>query len=594
MRRFALNAMFLALVYVLGIVLPRSAFAEEQGNAKSLRVAIAQIPVSADIATNAATIHRALDKAIEANAEILLTPEGSLSGYTHLFDQKQVDKHLPAILKKASAAHLALALGTCFVEPHDSKCYNQIRFYDTDGTYRGFHSKTLLRGTLTEPPVGGTLTDLWAKALVLQDGNGARAVLITVDVNNISRDLSAPVCEELQKQFGLERQSIALNASHTHSGPAMGARAYYTSTDQQHQDLKDYTADLKRKLIAVVGEALKNLAPAKLKWGNGKATFAVNRRNNREADVPKLRTEGKLRGPVDHDVPVLFVQDAAGRMRAVVCGYACPATTLSGYQISADWPGYAQIDLEKMNPGAIALTWIGCGGDQNPVPRRKVEYAQDYGRQLADAVEKVQPDKAKPIVGKLVCSYAEIDMPFARLPTRDELRKTLAGWKANERPDNWKVVDGAIVGNGERSHLYYMKEQVKDFELKADVMINKGGNSGIYFHIKHHEDGWFYDGHEAQINNTHGDPVKTGSLWAVVKLYESNAKDDTWFSMHITVKGQNIVVRVGRKVVVDYTEPEGAKRPRRLSQGYLARQAHDPGSTVKFRNIKLKKLPPAR
>ncbi|MDP6719597.1 MAG: DUF1080 domain-containing protein [Pirellulaceae bacterium] len=139
-----------------------------------------------------------------------------------------------------------------------------------------------------------------------------------------------------------------------------------------------------------------------------------------------------------------------------------------------------------------------------------------------------------------------------------------------------------------------MKEQLKDFELKSEVMINEGGNSGIYFHIKYHEDGWFYDGHEAQINNTHGDPVKTGSLWAVVKLYESNAKDDTWFPMHITVKGQNIVVRVDGKVVVDYTEPEGAKGPRRLSQGYIALQAHDPGSTVKFRNIKLKKLSPAK
>ncbi|MDP6557845.1 MAG: neutral/alkaline non-lysosomal ceramidase N-terminal domain-containing protein [Pirellulaceae bacterium] len=274
-------------------------------------------------------------------------------------------------------------------------------------------------------PADGTVTDLWAKALVLQEDSGTRAVLITVDVNNISRDLSTPVCEELHKQFGLERGSIAFNASHTHSGPAMGARAYYTFTDQQHQDLKDYTAELQRKLIAVAGEALRNLAPAKLSWGNGKATFAVNRRNNREADVPKLRTEGKLRGPVDHDVPVLFVQNPDGRITAVACGYACHATTLSGYQISADWPGYAQIELEKKYPDAIALTWIGCGGDQNPLPRRKVEYAQDYGRQLAQSVENVQSDKLQPIAGQLVCSYAEIDMPFAKLPTRDDLRKTL-------------------------------------------------------------------------------------------------------------------------------------------------------------------------
>jgi hypothetical protein len=168
--------------------------------------------------------------------------------------------------------------------------------------------------------------------------------------------------------------------------------------------------------------------------------------------------------------------------------------------------------------------------------------------------------------------------------------KTLNGWKPNERPESWTVKDGALVGNGPRSHLYYMQEQVKDFELKAQVKINEGGNSGIYFHIAYHDDGWFFDGHEVQVNNTHVDPVKTGSLWAVVKLYESNAKDDEWFPMHVTVKGQNIIVEVNGKVVVDYTEPKGAAGPRRLGKGYIALQAHDPGSKVHFRNLMLKKL----
>ena len=275
-------------------------------------------------------------------------------------------------------------------------------------------------------PADGTLTDLWAKALVLQDGNGTRAVLITIDAIAISRNLSARVCRILHEQFALDRRSVALNVSHTHCGPAIGDLAFYrTFTDEQNQDLKVYIADLQRKLVAVVGEALKHLAPAELSWGTGRATFAVNRRNNQEASVPGLRTAGQLRGPVDHDVPVLFVRDVDGRMMAVVCGYACHATTLSGYQISSDWPGYAQIELKKKYPDAIALTWIGCGGDQNPVPRRKVEYAQDYGRRLAEAVEKTQSDKTQSIEGKLVCSYAEIDMPFARLPTREELRQTL-------------------------------------------------------------------------------------------------------------------------------------------------------------------------
>ena len=169
--------------------------------------------------------------------------------------------------------------------------------------------------------------------------------------------------------------------------------------------------------------------------------------------------------------------------------------------------------------------------------------------------------------------------------------KTLAGWQPNEHPENWAVEDGAIVGHGERSHLYYMGEQFKNFEFQSDVMINKGGNSGIYLHIAHHPEGWFFDGHEVQINNSHADPVRTGSLWGVIKLYDTPVKDNEWFKVHILVKDQNIVVKVNGKIVIDYTEPEGIKGPRRLSQGYFALQQHDPGSSARFRNIQIKRLP---
>ncbi len=169
--------------------------------------------------------------------------------------------------------------------------------------------------------------------------------------------------------------------------------------------------------------------------------------------------------------------------------------------------------------------------------------------------------------------------------------KTFGDWKPNERPENWTIEDGAIVGHGERSHLYYMGGQFKNFEFQTDVMINKGGNSGIYLHIAHHPDGWFFDGHEVQINNSHEDPVRTGSLWGVVKLYDTPVKDNEWFTVNIVVKDQNIVVKVNGKVVVDYTEPEGIQGPRKLSQGYFALQQHDPGSSVRFRNIKVKRLP---
>ncbi len=169
--------------------------------------------------------------------------------------------------------------------------------------------------------------------------------------------------------------------------------------------------------------------------------------------------------------------------------------------------------------------------------------------------------------------------------------KSFGAWEPNEHSESWTIKDGALVGQGKRSHLYYMAEQFKNFEFQTDVMINEGGNSGIYFHIQHHDEGWFFDGHEVQINNSHVDPVKTGSLWGVVKLYDSPVDDGEWFTMHITVKGQNIVVKVDGKTVVDYTEPEGATGPRRVARGYFALQQHDPGSVVRFRNIRVKRLP---
>src|SRR5205085_458145 len=141
---------------------------------------------------------------------------------------------------------------------------------------------------------------------------------------------------------------------------------------------------LRSNLIAVADDALKALAPAKLSWGNGEATFAVNRRNNKEAEVPRLQQLGELTGPIDHQVPVLRVTDSEGKIKAIVFGYACHSTVLSFYKWSGDYPGFAQLDLEQRHPGVVAMFWAGCGGDQNPLPRRTVELAHKYGDMLAE------------------------------------------------------------------------------------------------------------------------------------------------------------------------------------------------------------------
>jgi hypothetical protein len=134
-----------------------------------------------------------------------------------------------------------------------------------------------------------------------------------------------------------------------------------------------------------------------------------------------LRAEGKLQGPNDHDVPVLAVKDASDQLMAVVFGYACHSTVLASYQWSGDYPGFAQIELEKNHPGCQAMFWAGCGADQNPLPRRTVELAMDYGRQLAVAVDAVLGGVMQPVHGRLRTSFREIDLPFTELPTRERI-----------------------------------------------------------------------------------------------------------------------------------------------------------------------------
>ena len=274
-------------------------------------------------------------------------------------------------------------------------------------------------------PAEGKMTDLWAKALVLEDPAGKRVVLVTLDLVGIERGLSVQLCEKLMKQHQLQRSQIALNCSHTHSGPVVARNLRpmheYALEKPQQELIRQYADQLEAKVIAVVGEAIGKLAPAKIEWGSGQTDIAVNRRNNKPDDVPKLRETKMLKGPSDHDVPILAVKSADGKLVALACGYACHATVLDGLLWSGDYPGFFQIEFERAHPGAIALFWAGCGADQNPLPRRTEELAEKYGQQLAAAADAVLAKPLTPVAGNLTTTYAEIPLALAKLPTRDEL-----------------------------------------------------------------------------------------------------------------------------------------------------------------------------
>jgi hypothetical protein len=274
-------------------------------------------------------------------------------------------------------------------------------------------------------PAEGKLTDLWAKAVVLEDPAGHRIAAVSLDLVGIDRDTSLAIRAQLRDKHGLPLANVALLCSHTHTGPVVGAnlKAMYTVDEEQWRLIDEYTARLIRDVVQVVGMAVEDMEPAALSWGNGRSTFAVNRRNNEEAKVPELRAQGVLQGPVDHDVPVLAVKSGE-KLKAVLFGYACHATVLSFYEWSGDYPGFAMLALEQQSPGTVALFWAGCGADQNPLPRRQVELAQDYGKRLADSVGEVLAGAMHPISGEIATTYNEIDVPFAELPSREKLEET--------------------------------------------------------------------------------------------------------------------------------------------------------------------------
>lgn len=275
-------------------------------------------------------------------------------------------------------------------------------------------------------PAEEKVTDLWAKFLVLQDRDGNRAVLVTMDVLGMERVFVQSICARLEKQFGLRRDQISFAFSHTHSGPVvglcMGASHYYQLPPDQQASIDAYARQLEEQIISGVEEAIEALSPALLSWGNGQATFAVNRRMNRESMVVSLRATGRLLGPVDPDVPVLAVRTPAGGLRAVVFGYACHATVLGDYTWNGDYPGYAQSELETLYPGVQAMFWAGCGADQNPLPRRSIELAKSYGHKLAGAVDAVLAGVMRPIPARLQVRYREVALPFEKPLTPEQIR----------------------------------------------------------------------------------------------------------------------------------------------------------------------------
>ncbi|RIH63754.1 hypothetical protein D1164_18275 [Mariniphaga sediminis] len=264
-------------------------------------------------------------------------------------------------------------------------------------------------------PAEGKLHDLWAKALFLEDSEENKSLLITTDLIGFSKVLSDRICNKLEEKMGLSRAQIILNSSHTHSGPVLtdDSKNYYPLDADQIKKRDDYSDLLVEKIIQISLEAERKLKPVNLFAQNGVVRFQVNRRNNQES---KIEETTELKGPNDFAVPVLKVENKQGKTEAIVFGYACHATVLNGYEWSGDYPGFAQIELEKKYKGATAMFFQGAGADQNPLPRRSIPLAEQYGKELASAVNRVLNEKMTPLTSHLKTAYSETDIRFAHAP----------------------------------------------------------------------------------------------------------------------------------------------------------------------------------
>jgi len=336
-------------------------------------------------------------------------------------------------------------------------------------------------------PAEGTLHDLWLKALALEDPQGRRVVLVTSDLLGFPKALYERVAAELKSRHNLDRSQFMLTASHTHCGPVLRESLYdcYALDEKQIAGIEEYSSGLQRKTVETVGEALSRLAPATLWAAEGKATFAVNRRNNQETDVPRLLEAGTpLQGPVDHSVPVLAVrgpEGKEGRLLAILFSYACHNTTLNFYQWCGDYAGFAQIDLEQKFPDAQAMFWQGCGADQNPLPRRQVALAEKYGRLLATGVQEALARSMRPVAPRVRTAFEFVTLDFERTPTADELKQAAAS--KQDVPSRWgKRLLRQLEHDKELPRSYPCPVEV--WRLGDQLIIAMGGEVVVDYALK--------------------------------------------------------------------------------------------------------------
>jgi neutral ceramidase len=288
-------------------------------------------------------------------------------------------------------------------------------------------------------PSEGKIHDLHAKVLALEDEYGTRLVIVTVDLIGILRPTRDWLENQVKQRYKISPEALLLSASHTHCGPVVRESRYsiygntlYGLSPEQIQQSNQYVEDLQQKILELIGRAIENLTPSRLGYSHARAGFAMNRRLPTERG---FQNSPNPDGPVDHDVPVLRIDDPEGKLLAVLFGYACHNTTLSFYEFCGDYAGFTQQYIQEAHPEATAMFIAGCGADQNPYPRggpKTLDYCKQHGRALANGVEVALTVKARPITGPIHAAMDTVMLEFAPPPSREQLEQKA---KSNDKYD---------------------------------------------------------------------------------------------------------------------------------------------------------------
>jgi len=352
----------------------------------------------------------------------------------------------------------------------------------------GFASRT--------KPAEGTLDELWVKALVLEVPDGGKAVLVTADLVGIPKWLYENLCNELKRRHGLTRSQLRFATSHTHSGPVLAdaLQDIYPLDDQQRKLIADYSRWLEQTILETISQALASQSPATLWAGEGKATFALNRRTNNEGKLSEMLRDGIVpKGPSDFAVPVLVVRSPEGQSRALVFGYAAHTSALTqNYLWSADYCGVTVEALEAKHPGALAMFWQGCGSDQSAAPRGTVELCRQRGQDLTVAVEAVLDNQMRPVQPRLRAALEFVSLDFGEQPTKAELEVAAKGTDYRARWARRLLAESAA---GKKFAIGYPEYPVQVWKLGSDQLwIALGGevcvDYAFRFKREHGPDTW--------------------------------------------------------------------------------------------------------